>query len=270
MIIKDILVHVDNSPACAQRLELAVEIAKTHNAHLAGLYIIPHQRQKSYGEHGKARELETEKLFQLKTDSAGIETEWLLAEWPVVDANVAEIMNYYSYAKDLIIVGQTNERISSDEVPADLPERLILGSGRPVLVVPYAGAYTMVGKRVIVAWKAGRASARAVNDAMPLMLEARKVSVLSIRPVGEPRELEKSTAYDICEHLKRHNVAAEVENLITGEIPVANILMNYAWENGCDMVVMGVYSYTSRGGSNIGSVAKQLLEHMTLPVLFSH
>jgi nucleotide-binding universal stress UspA family protein len=46
--------------------------------------------------------------------------------------------------------------------------------------------------------------------------------------------------------------------------------MNYAWENGCDMVVMGVYSYTSRGGSNIGSVAKQLLEHMTLPVLFSH
>lgn len=268
MVIKDILVHVDNSPACAHRLELAVEIAKAHNAHLAGLYIISNLREQPYSEHAKARESEAEILFQQKTGSAGIETQWLSADWSVVGASMADIMNYYSYAKDLIIVGQTNHVVS--DIPADFPERVILGSGRPVLVVPYAGAFNTVGTRVIVAWKAGRAAARAVNDAMPLILGARKVSVLSIRPVGEPREAERNTAHEICEHLKRHAVTCEVENLITGEIPVANILMNYAWENGCDMIVMGVYSYTSRGVTTIGSVAKQLLEHMTLPVLFSH
>lgn len=270
MVFKDIIVHVDNSTACAHRLDLAVAIAREHSAHLTGLYVITHQRQQPYSEHSKARGLDAEELFQQKTENAGIATQWLAVDWSVVGANAAEILNYYAYTKDLVIIGQTNQGALSGDVPADLPERVILGSGRPVLVVPYAGTFNKVGEYAIVAWKAGRASARAVNDAMPFLLRTRKVSVLSIRPIGEPREAEKSSANDICEHLQRHDVASEAENLVTGEIPVANILMNYAWENGCDLIVMGVYSYTSRGAHNIGSVAKQLLEHMTLPVLFSH
>jgi len=270
MVFKDILVQVDNSPACEQRLDLAVVIAREHGAHLTGLYIITHQRQQPFSEQAKARELEAEELFRQKTVDAGVEVQWLSVDWSVVGANAAEILNYYAYTKDLVIIGQTNLAALSADVPADLPERVILGSGRPVLVVPYAGAFNTVGDYAIVAWKAGRASARAVNDAMPFLLKARKVSVLSIRPIAEPREAEQGSADDICAHLQRHNVASEAENLVTGEIPVANIMMNYAWENGCDLIVMGVYSYTSRGASSIGSVAKQLLEHMTLPVLFSH
>lgn len=270
MIFKDILVHIDNSSACSKRLELAVALAKEHKAHLTGLYIITHPRQQPHSEQAKARELESEDLFQRGTKDEPIDAQWLSVDWSVVGANAAEILNYYAYTKDLVIIGQTNQGELSEGVPADLPERVILGSGRPVLVIPYVGEFNTVGKHLIVAWKAGRASARAVNDAMPFLLGARKVSVLSIRPISEPRESDKNSANDICDHLQRHEVAAEAENLVTGEIPVANILMNYAWENGCDLIVMGVYAYTSRGTNNIGSVAKQLLEHMTLPVLFSH
>jgi nucleotide-binding universal stress UspA family protein len=45
--------------------------------------------------------------------------------------------------------------------------------------------------------------------------------------------------------------------------------MNYAWENGCDLIVMGAYAHLARGTVNLGPVAKQLFEHMTLPVLMS-
>jgi nucleotide-binding universal stress UspA family protein len=270
MIFKDILVHIDSTPSCANRLELAIAIAREHNAHLTGIYITAHQKQQPYSEHAKVRELEAEELFQQKTGNAGIGMQWLSVDWPVVGVSVEDILNYYAYTKDLIVVGQTNQGALSGDVSAYLPESVILGSGRPVLVVPYAGTFDMVGRHVIVAWKAGRASARAVNDAMPFLLKARKVSVLSIRPIGEPPEAENGSAIEICEHLQRHDVASESENLVTGSIPVANILMNYAWENGCDLIVMGVYSYSSRGSNSIGSVAKQLLEHMTLPVLFSH
>ena len=41
MAIKDLLVHVDDSKACASRLHAAVQMARTHQAHLTGLYVIP-------------------------------------------------------------------------------------------------------------------------------------------------------------------------------------------------------------------------------------
>ena len=62
----------------------------------------------------------------------------------------------------------------------DFPERLALESGRPVLVIPYAGRYPRIGRNVVIAWKAGRESARAVFDALPLLQGAENVHILEI------------------------------------------------------------------------------------------
>ena len=40
MPLKDILVHLDASPRCATRLQLAVALARQHDAHLIGLHVI--------------------------------------------------------------------------------------------------------------------------------------------------------------------------------------------------------------------------------------
>lgn len=48
-----------------------------------------------------------------------------------------------------------------------------LESGRPCLVVPYAGEFPTVGTRVLVAWDGGRESARAVHEAMPHLAGSR-------------------------------------------------------------------------------------------------
>jgi nucleotide-binding universal stress UspA family protein len=41
MTYKDILVHIDNSNSAAARLEVAIQLAVTHDAQLTGLYVIP-------------------------------------------------------------------------------------------------------------------------------------------------------------------------------------------------------------------------------------
>ena len=53
-------------------------------------------------------------------------------------------------------------------------------SGRPVLAVPFAGEFPTVGERVLVAWNASREAARALNDALPLLIGAKQVTVLAI------------------------------------------------------------------------------------------
>jgi nucleotide-binding universal stress UspA family protein len=206
-------------------------------------------------------------MFREKTEDAGISAEWLVADWGTVGVDMVEVLNYHAHQKDLIIVGQVEPEKHEGDVPSDLPERVVLGAGRPVLVVPFAGTFSTVGERVIVAWKAGRASARAVNDAMPLLLHSEGVFVVSITSPGD--QAERRVECDICTHLERHNITVKSETVPT-ENPVANVLMNFAWDHGCDLIVTGAYAHSPRGTLYLGPVAKQLLNSMTVPVLMSH
>jgi nucleotide-binding universal stress UspA family protein len=267
MSYKEIMVHIDASQLYLNRLDLAVQLAKEHEAHLTGLCAITHQYYQPEQDSAKHRIDEAEELFRLKTSQAGVRADWLCADWHVAGVDMTEIVNYYGHFKDLIVVGQA---LRDGSVPQDLPERVVLGSGRPVLVVPYVGSFSSAGKRLILAWKPGRASARAVNDALPFLLKAQEVCLLEIRFATEPESMEISPREDIATYLRAHGINVRKENLVTGTIPVANIIMNYAWENGCDMAVMGAYSSSGLGTGKLGVVADQMLDHMTLPVLMAN
>jgi len=267
MSLRDIMVHIDASQQYLNRLELAVDLAKEHRARLTGLYVVTHQPYKP--DSDRRGIAEAEEIFRIKTSGIGIETQWLLIDQPVVLSDMVEVVNYHAHTKDLVIVGQAH---GSQEkwVPRDLPERVVLASGRPTLVVPYAGSFPSTGQKVIVAWNSGRASARALQDAFPFLSQAREVCLLEIRPPAEPEAPVPSQLEEIAENLERHGITVKIEHLVTGSIPVANILMNYAWENGCDLIVMGAYSSTGRGTVHLGPVANQMLDMMTLPILLSH
>lgn len=269
MSYKEIMVHIDASQLYLNRLDLAVQLAKDHEAHLTGLCAITHQYYKPEQDSAKHRIAEAEEQFQYKTSQAGVRADWLCADWHVAGVDMTEIVNYYGHFKDLIVVGQAL-RPQGGDVPQDLPERVVLGSGRPVLVVPYVGSFSSAGKRLILAWKPGRASARAVNDALPFMLKAQEVCLLEIRFAAGQEAMEISPREDIAAYLRAHGINVRKENLVTGTIPVADIIMNYAWENGCDMVVMGAYSSSGHGTGSLGAVADQMLDHMTLPVLMAN
>ncbi|MBT5458765.1 MAG: universal stress protein, partial [Rhodospirillaceae bacterium] len=48
--MKNILVHIDSSERCAERLGIAATLAKQHDAHLSGLYVIPEPFYPIYAE----------------------------------------------------------------------------------------------------------------------------------------------------------------------------------------------------------------------------
>ena len=268
MEFKDILVHVDNSQQCAARLELSIMLAREHKAHLSGLYVISHPH---YAPQGKALELKVQQakeLFQSITAGADISAEFLRADWGVTGDSTADILNFYAQRKDLIIVGQSAQNKPQENVPVDLPEWVVMGSGGPVLVVPYSGTFSSVGERVLVAWKSGRASARALHDAMPFLLKAKEVLVVTVASSADQQLPDRDG--EIRTYLERHNITVREENLETGDVPVAGVLMNYAWEHGCDLLVTGIYAQTTHGSLAVGPVTKDLFEHMTVPVLMSH
>ena len=69
-----------------------------------------------------------------------------------------------------------------------LAEQVLLGSGGPLLFVPRATAVPAPGSDVLVAWDGGREAARAVRDALPLLMAAQRVTVFTAFESGKTED----------------------------------------------------------------------------------
>ena len=64
-------------------------------------------------------------------------------------------------------------------MPADFVSSVLIASGRPAIVLPHIATTPAKLERVLIAWKPTRESARAVTAALPILQQARKVTVAS-------------------------------------------------------------------------------------------
>jgi nucleotide-binding universal stress UspA family protein len=273
MAFAHILVHMDQTESCSTRLKVAIDLSRRFDARLTGLYVITHQYYQPQHVKAEATAAVKRKLFEVETEKAGISSQWQCVDWSVMGVGMTEIINNHAHYTDLLIVGQALPEAAGKvtaEPPADLPERVVLGAGRPVLIVPYAGAFPTVGERVLVAWKAGRESTRAVNDALPFLKRARRVDVLAINTSETYGDDSKSLCANICDHLERHDIKARPESMAIANSSVGDALLNKTCEEGYDLLVMGAYAHTPQGKMALGVVAGHLLKEMTVPVLMSH
>lgn len=266
MSLKEILVVLDNSPQCASRLELAVALARQHGASLAGLYVITHPFYEPMHDDMQARAAEVRGMFESVAGRDKVVAKWIGVEWNVVGVTVAEIVNLHAHYVDLVIVGQDQQGDADGSVPHGLPERVILGAGRPVLIVPYTGSHLTMSERPMISWKAGRESTRAVNDALPLLQYAGDVCVLEVN-TGDAGT--KAGRW-LCEHLAAHGIKAHPKDVAATDIGIGDLLLNRLATEGSTLLVMGAFAHVRLGTPTLGDVARHILKHMTVPVLMSH
>lgn len=283
MALKDILVHLDETGGEAARLALAVEIARRSEAHLAGLFAVEaisfsamaapggpdfaaaEAFQEIQEQHRQARLKVGARLGARFKDAA--ERAGIASEWRVVEDNSAGAVTLHARYADLAIVGQDDP--NHPDVAAGVAQSALLGSGRPVLVVPFIGAKSL-GERVLVAWNATREAARAVNDALPLIEGAKQVTVLSINPARGIAGEGDLPAADIALHLARHGLKAEAAYTRAEDIGVGEVILSRAADFGADLIVMGGYGHSRTREFVLGGATRTLLQHMTVPVLLSH
>ncbi|MBK8176322.1 MAG: universal stress protein [Rhodospirillales bacterium] len=280
MALKDILVHIDNGRHCTARLDAALALAAAHDAHLTGLYVITHPRIPGYVRAQLPDDLiaqqeratvaaaaRAERTFTDHLQRAGIN-----GEWRCVEGAQAPMLSMHGRYADVVVAGQRDT--SGDEGVDDpaMPDQLILGLGRPVLVIPYGGEFPAIGNRVLVAWDASRLATRAINDAMPFLETAKEVIVLAVNPKREDGEggHGEIPSADICLHLARHRIRTEAQHLYADDLSAGEVLLSRAVDEGIDLIVCGAYGHARWRELVLGGVTRHLLEHMTIPVLMSH
>lgn len=276
MALKNLLVVVDNSKAIDRRIGFAAALADKHDAHLTGLYVkvppqIPAYVQAAFPP--EVRRLQTQMLDELAQKAHKIFEETVRrygrfdrSEWRVAHGDAetaAEILVRYA---DMVIAGQRDPD-DQERLGAIDPEDLVMGCGRPVLLVPYAYKPDRVDERVLVAWNGSRESARAIADAMPLLEAASHVTVLAINPGPE---LGDEPCADITLHLARHNVHAEAAHIQVSDMEPGDALLSRATDLGADLIVMGAYGRPRLRELVMGGATRHIMRHMTMPVLMSH
>jgi nucleotide-binding universal stress UspA family protein len=196
----------------------------------------------------------------------------LVAEWREDDAGaygVADCVLAPAYAADLVVACQADPDWPGTE-RLDIADRLAMESGRPVLIVPNAGAHERVGERVLVAWNARREAARAVFDALPILRRAREVKAVWVNPQSERERARDVPAGDICAALARQGVRCEATEEIAPRAGVGETLLGYAKAWNADLLVMGCYGRTRLAEFVLGGASRHVLAHMSVPVLMSH
>jgi nucleotide-binding universal stress UspA family protein len=275
MALKDLLVIVDNDPACPARVEIARRLAEKHEAHLTGLHAmprpvplytdmpVPQAVETAQWQDLQAAAARAEALFHAGTRGTTARTEWRVAE-----GHVIEVASVHARYADLTVLGQGIDIGQASAALDVLPAELALAVGRPLLMVPRYGTFPTVGEHVLVAWNGSREATRAVHDALPLLQRAKVVTVLSIDPedTGEPR----MPGGDIALHLSRHGVPVQTAAVKGADIAVGDLLLSYAADHGIDLIVMGAYGHTRLREMILGGATRDLLRSMTVPVLLSH
>lgn len=151
MSIKDILVHVDLSPSCNERVRLAMQLAKRFKANLIGAFVLPSSEMLLPPESGAAGTAVLTWLAEVEKEAAergqqfvatlrneGIDGAWL-AKHGAASPQIARLARM----ADLVVLGQRDPDYLTT---LTTPEDVVLACGRPVLVVPYAGRFDDVGK----------------------------------------------------------------------------------------------------------------------------
>ena len=174
---------------------------------------------------------------------------------------------------DLLILSQSTPRQAAPGVIRDLPQNLLLHSGRPLLLFPNQAGEDNPScpplHHSLLAWDGSRAAARAARDALPLLKQAGMVTLLVLNPEGQTACDGMAPGADMALFLSRHGVRVEMMCEYTN-VNTGDALLCVASALRCDLLVMGGYGHRRAREVLLGGATQTVLNNMQLPVLISH
>ena len=280
MTYKTILVSLNEVNRVAETTTAAVSVARQTGAHVSGLYVIPAvQVYPSVGFEAAPQVFEGNRSY-FKDNAARVKQsfeetmrrEGLSYDFHQIDARTPVIADEVISAgrcADAVIVSATNpDEITG--VERDFVEQVVMGVGRPVIVLPFKGDAKVSTEEIVVGWDGGREAARAAFDALPLMKKAGKVRIVRVDPQKDPSLRGSVAGADLAEALARHGVKAETQGFPTDGMDEGQALMRCADDCGAGLIVMGAYGHSRLTEFIFGGATRFVLTRMTRPVLMSH
>jgi nucleotide-binding universal stress UspA family protein len=143
-------------------------------------------------------------------------------------------------------------------------ESALFESGQPILVAPPTPPKTM-GENILVSWNCSTEQAHATASAMPLLRQARSVTIMSVEglTVAGPSGKEAEN------WLAANGVNVREVSIGNGGRKPGEVLLTEAEKMGADLIIKGAYTQSRLRQMIFGGATSHLLSHSTLPMLMA-
>lgn len=271
-MFKTILIPIGSDEEVDTRIKAAVTIGNKFSSHITALHVVPTLKSLeqltpyayySYDLYTHIWETQKQKAQEQKNHYLKhMNKHYDDFEWREEEGDFMRSLKLNSRSANLTIISQGEDTYS--DVMGSMA-RFMMESSLPVLAVPASGLDRKVGDNILVAWDASAEAARAVHDAMPFLLTAKDVTVVSIT---EGRKQHSPTA-DICAMLARLGVNArgvdEEEHHDRAEK-----LLELADKWDTDLIVAGAWGHKRLLEVIFGGVTKTLFTNQNIAIFFAH
>ncbi|WP_137860632.1 universal stress protein [Variovorax sp. 3P27G3] len=270
---KSILLHLDGSARTVERIKLARQLAETFDAEvtarpctLSALMRYPFAIEAAAEAVAIMQEIDKAARDKMHATFVTHSADSQRLHWKEPENDGPWGFAQRALYADLMILGQRDRNDPMDgELPGDFLPSVLVQSGRPALVLPYAGPIGPIGRNVLVAWKETREAARAVTAALPWLRTASRVHVVAY---GEDAEGSLQCLQD---YLRTEGVAnITLHPGGNKDDDAGNKLLSFAADLSADLLVMGCYGHSRAREWVMGGATLSILQWMTLPVLMAH
>ena len=169
----------------------------------------------------------------------------------------------YGRVFDITVLGRPGDQPQSPRMIT--LEAALFESGRPILIAPPTPPVKL-GENVLIAWNCSTEQARTTAFAMPLLRQARKVTVLTVEGGTVPGP----SGAQLARYLKLNGISAEAITVGPEKRSTGEVILSRAHQLGCDLVVKGAYTQSRLRQMIFGGTTRHILTHAQLPVLMAN
>jgi len=188
----------------------------------------------------------------------GVTASWLRETSAEID-RLIEMARHH----DLILCGHPS---SGHAWPRHLIERLLIETGRPLLLLPKTARLRDLDN-VTLCWKEDAASARAVTASLPILGQAKSVGIVTVR---ESAEQSAKSGWDLAGQLGWHGIDASAELIWDGGSSAINQIRAAAAAQRASLIVMGAFSHSRTRERLFGGFTQAMLDGSDRPVFLLH
>jgi nucleotide-binding universal stress UspA family protein len=187
----------------------------------------------------------------------------ITAGWREDEGEGFERILFHARHHDLIVMARHKK---SDGLTPDRLSRLLLESGRPLVIVP-PNAPMWAMDSVVVCWRESADAARALGAAKPLLARARKVHFIAVREAAaDPTE----GLNEIVRQIALSGIVAEAAVIRANGRSIAQTLLAAAYERGAGLMVMGGYGHSPARQMLFGGCTEAILDNADTSVFIAH
>lgn len=268
MSYKSILVNLDIDAPIVLLVKAAADLTARFEARLIGFCAADVPFPMVMAPEGSAIAMESwqqqrddlERRFKdMRAEFDRVVAGSVKTEWREALGDPTRILAETSRVANLIVAAAPQGAASGDTYRAVDPGSLILQSGRPLLLLAGRTERIAAG-RIVIAWKDTREARRAVADAVPLLMMADEVIVVTVD--RDPDDWIKDGVADVSAFLGHHGIKARAEVLKAKD--ESDKLGEFVRSSGADVLVSGAYGHSRLREFAFGGVTRSLLDDNSL------